>query len=94
MSEASDIDPLVSLLGLLADIREAVGDKDGKLTQEELIRHCRRLYDAKQFYQRRFDLLQKEQRRMRDPERTLVCDVLANGTLLPDPNGTRYGTRQ
>jgi hypothetical protein len=28
---------------------------------------------------------------MRDPERTLVCDILANGTLLPDPNGERYG---
>lgn len=29
---------------------------------------------------------------MRDPERTIVCDIIANGQLLPDPNNTRYGT--
>ena len=44
------------------------------------------------FYQRRVELLEREQRRMRDPERTLVCDILANGQLLPDPTGKRYGT--
>ena len=29
---------------------------------------------------------------MRDPERTIVCDILANGALLPDPNRRRYGS--
>ena len=43
-------------------------------------------------YERKINLLLKEQHRMRDPERTLVCDIIANGQLLPDPNGTRYGT--
>lgn len=41
--------------------------------------------------QARLDLLHSVQSRMRDPERTLVCDVLANGALLPDPDGARYG---
>ena len=44
------------------------------------------------FYTLRHDLLAKTQKRMRNPERTLVCDILANGTLLPDPQGKRYGT--
>lgn len=74
-------------------IREAVGDKDNLLTQQELIRYCKRLYDERQFYIRRFDKLQKEQQRMRDPERTMVCDILANGALLHDPSGTRYGIK-
>jgi len=42
------------------------------------------------FYKRRVDMLQKLQHTMRDPERTLVCDILANGQLLPD-SGKRYG---
>ena len=92
MSEANDVDQLVSLLGLLADIRAAVGDPSGKLMQDELTDHCKKLHSAEQFYRRRCELLEKEQRRMRDPERTLVCDVLANGSLLPDPHGKRYGS--
>ncbi len=36
-------------------------------------------------------LLGDVQRHMRDPERTLVCDILANGSLLRDEDGTRYG---
>jgi hypothetical protein len=42
-------------------------------------------------YDRKLRLLTKEQHRMRDPERTLLCDIIANGQLLPDPNGSRYG---
>ena len=42
-------------------------------------------------YDRKLRLLTKEQYRMRDPERTLLCDIIANGQLLPDPNGSRYG---
>jgi hypothetical protein len=32
-----------ALLGLIADIRAAVGDPTGKLMQEELVEHCRKL---------------------------------------------------
>lgn len=49
------------------------------------------LQHSNEFYECRCNLLQKVQKHMRDPERTLVCDILANGTLLPDPNGERYG---
>ena len=34
-----------ALLGLLADIRSAVGDPDGKLMQDELVAHCRNIRD-------------------------------------------------
>lgn len=40
-----------------------------------------------EFYKRRCDLLQSIQPRMRDPERTMVCDVLANGHLLQSGDG-------
>lgn len=32
-----------------------------------------------EFYKRRCDELQKVQSKMRDPERQVVCDILANG---------------
>lgn len=44
------------------------------------------------WYRDRVDMLQREQSRMRDPERTLVCDIIANCALLPDADGARYGT--
>ena len=43
------------------------------------------------FYQRRCEALQSWQSKMRDPERTIVCDILANGkTLDPAFAGDRY----
>lgn len=47
--------------------------------------------DSRDFYKRRTDELQKAQSQMRDPERTMVCDILANGRLLV-PAGGRYST--
>ena len=43
------------------------------------------------WFQARLDLLLHEQGRMRRAERTLLCDIIANGALLPDPDGKRYG---
>jgi hypothetical protein len=40
-------DEAVGLLFLLSDIREAVGDPTGKLMQDELIEHCRKLNSSK-----------------------------------------------
>ena len=49
------------------------------------------LRQSVEFYKRRCDTLQEWQSKMRDPERTIVCDVLANGhTLPPDNAGDRY----
>lgn len=43
------------------------------------------------FYKRRVDLLQECQPMMRDPERTIACDIIANGSLLePGFSGNRY----
>lgn len=43
------------------------------------------------FYQRRVELLQKWQSKMRDPERAIACDIIANGQTLPSENaGDRY----
>ena len=50
-----------------------------------------RLLNGLHFYRSRVELLAKHQLTMRDPERTLVCDIIANGQLLPDTDGKRYG---
>lgn len=39
----------------------------------------RELQSSEQFYRRRCEELQLIQNRMRDPERQMVCDILANG---------------
>ncbi len=57
-------------------------------------REVRSLARTAQFAMDRCNRLQTEQKRFRDPERTILCDILANGTLLPDPNGKRYGIPQ
>jgi len=79
------------LLGLVADIRAAVGNPTGKLMQDELVAHCHTINTLYERRGNRLALLARVQKHMRDPERTLVCDILANGQLLPDPNGKRYG---
>jgi len=38
--------PSTTLLGLVADIRAAVGDPKGKLMQDDLVKHCRKLFKA------------------------------------------------
>ncbi len=58
---------------------------------EELRRDNKKLYHSKCFYQSRVDKLGMLQKAMRDPERMVICDILANGQMLPDPNKERYG---
>jgi hypothetical protein len=41
------------------------------------------------FYRRRVQALEQWQSKMRDPERTVVCDIIANGCTL-EPAGDRY----
>jgi hypothetical protein len=45
--------------------------------------------DSLGFYKRRMEALQQWQNKMRDPERTIVCDIIANGHTL-EPAGNRY----
>jgi hypothetical protein len=47
------------------------------------------------FYRRRVNALSKWQKRMREPERTAVCDILANGrTLDPPIPSNRYEVKE
>jgi len=73
------IDPMCACRG-----GPAVACHDGE-REKELVD----LRDSLAFYKRRADALQQAQKRMRDPERTMVCDILANGCLLT-PEGERY----
>ena len=62
------------------------------LAVPEYVRACAEvLKDSHDFYRRRVDLLQQWQSKMRDPERTIACDIIANGqTLPPEFAGDRY----
>lgn len=59
--------------------------------RDEARAEVERMKDSVEWHRRRFDMLQQEQYRMRDPERTILCDILANCSLMRDPNGERYG---
>ena len=45
-------DEKYGLLGLLADIRAAVGDREGRLMQDELVEHVRAIYDLGEAHRR------------------------------------------
>ena len=46
------------------------------------------------WHQRRWMALQMHQTKMREPERTIVCDILANGELMhPTVAGDRYAIK-
>ena len=47
-----------------------------------------KIESCRDWYKRRIDLLKEWQRKMRDPERTIVCDIIANGLTMPE--GGRY----
>ena len=65
-----------------------------KATLDIDIENYMRVVESREWYMRRLNMLLREQSRMRDPERTLVCDILAKGQLLPDPKGKRYGKKK
>lgn len=44
------------------------------------------LRSSAEFYRRRCEALQAIQSQMRDPERNMVCDILANGNTFVTPN--------
>jgi len=46
------------------------------------------------WHKRRWMALQMHQEKMREPERTMVCDILANGELMhPTVAGNRYAVK-
>jgi hypothetical protein len=56
-----------ALLGLLADIRAAVGDPTGKLMQDELVERCRKLRADN-------ELLRAERDALRNPAGSTIAD--------------------
>lgn len=60
-------------------------------TLGDVLDFVKAIYEDDYFYKTRCELLQKVHKYMRDPERQIVCDILANNSLLPDPSGVRYG---
>jgi len=61
--------------------------KEGEMVADAL----KRLAHAESFYRRRCEALQAWQSSMRNPERVIVCDILANGFTLDQPlSGDRY----
>ena len=46
------------------------------------------------WHRRRWMALQMHQTKMREPERTMVCDIIANGELMhPTVSGDRYAIK-
>ena len=86
--EAADVDPHSSdaVYKAIEALRAALADPVSQ--REKEIEDLRFSLD---FHQRRCEALQACQSKMRDPERTIVCDILANGfTLDPAFAGDRY----
>jgi hypothetical protein len=73
--------------------REALAICEQALAQpvQDLEKQLNAALNSLDFYRRRADALQQWQSKMRDPERTIVCDILANGHTL-EPAGDRYTT--
>lgn len=88
---ALEIDP--SITGNFA-LRRAVVRAAWEAATAKQAAELDRLRAEADFYRRRCDALQAWQSKMRDPERTIVCDILANGsTLPPAAAGDRYSVR-
>ena len=81
---AYSVELVWSMLSASPSPAPAVPDADAVKALEDMTH-------SRDFYKRRHDLLQQWQSKMRNPERTLVCDILANGQTLPDQDGSRYG---
>ncbi len=61
----------------------------------EMIERLEAAESSVAWHQRRWLALQMHQTKMREPERTMVCDILANGELMhPTVAGNRYSVME
>lgn len=61
----------------------------------EMIERLEAAESSVAWQQRRWMALQMHQKKMREPERTIVCDILANGELMhPTVAGNRYSVME
>jgi hypothetical protein len=81
----------VTLQHHAADLAQRVADLEAE--RDALADALHKARSSVQWRDGRLNQLQIAQVRMRDPERTMVCDILANGALL-EPAGSRYATPQ
>lgn len=81
---------LVALISQIALSWEPDACLLGNMTARQLTRVADLLQHGQSALYR-LHRLQQENARFREPERTILCDILANGTLLSDPDGKRYG---
>lgn len=87
-----NITTLDDALDFIAKMTKDNDSQDFRDASALLSKDVRRLRDDSDFYKQRCHLLHLWQSRMRDPERTLVCDILANGQALPaEFDSGRYG---
>ena len=64
-------------------------------TAIEMIERLEAAESSVAWHQRRWMALQMHQTKMREPERTIVCDILANGGLMhPTVAGDRYSVKE
>ena len=60
----------------------------------EMIERLEAAESSVAWHRRRWMALQMHKTKMREPERTMVCDILANGELMhPTVAGDRYSTK-
>jgi len=61
----------------------------------EMIERLEGAETSAEWHKRRWMALQMHQTKMREPERTIVCDILANGELMhPTVAGDRYSVME
>ena len=61
----------------------------------EMIERLEYAEKSADWHKRRWMALQMHQTKMREPERTMVCDILANGELMhPTVAGNRYSVME
>ena len=61
----------------------------------EMIERLEGAEASAEWHRRRWMALQMHQKKMREPERTIVCDILANGELMhPTVAGNRYSVTE
>ena len=61
----------------------------------EMIERLEAAETAVAWHRRRWMALQMHQAKMREPERTMVCDIIANGELMhPTVAGNRYSVME
>jgi hypothetical protein len=67
-------------------LAEVLAERDAAIAERDAFR------ESTDFYRQRIQTLHDWQSKMRDPERIIVCDILANGRTL-EPAGDRYAMK-